>query len=147
MANFEIVRNQLEGIVNTQLNATRQTQGVWEWFNALYRITSANKNSGTVYIYGPASVNDADPGDEDITAVTVRILPDEGFDRLQASKYAYAAPELLVDPLAPPPMPLCPVCKQGVSLGDRGFVKVHFTSVLDKRPCLGSFCDLAGKHA
>lgn len=60
MANFEIVRNQLEGIINSQLAAARTNQGVWEWFNALQRITSSNRIGGTVYVYGPASVNDAD---------------------------------------------------------------------------------------
>lgn len=60
MANFEIVRNQLEGIINTQLAAARTNQGTWEWFNALYRIVSANRIGGTAYVYGPASVNDAD---------------------------------------------------------------------------------------
>jgi hypothetical protein len=52
MANFELQKNNLEGILNTQLNATRQTQGVWEWFNALYRIISASRFGGTTTIYG-----------------------------------------------------------------------------------------------
>ena len=53
MANFEIQKNNLEGLLNTQLNATRQTQGVWEWFNALYRIVSSVRFGGTVTLYGP----------------------------------------------------------------------------------------------
>lgn len=52
MANFEIQKNNIEGILNTQLNASRQTQGVWEWFNALYRIVSSVRFGGTVNVYG-----------------------------------------------------------------------------------------------
>lgn len=53
MANFALIGNQLEGILNTQLNAARQTQGVWEWYNALFRIMSQNRFSGTATVYGP----------------------------------------------------------------------------------------------
>lgn len=56
MANFEIQKNNLEGILNNQLNATRQTQGVWEWFNALYRIVSSVRFGGTVQVYGPKQI-------------------------------------------------------------------------------------------
>ena len=52
MANFELQKNNLEGIINTQLNATRNNQGVWEWFNALYRIVSASRFGGTVQVFG-----------------------------------------------------------------------------------------------
>lgn len=57
MANFEIAKNNLEGLLNTQLNATRQTQGVWEWFNALYRIVSSVRFGGSVTIYGPKQLS------------------------------------------------------------------------------------------
>ncbi len=53
MANFASVANVLEGIINSQLNATYTNQGVWEWYNALQRIVSANKDSGTVRVVGP----------------------------------------------------------------------------------------------
>jgi hypothetical protein len=55
MANFENIKNVLEGTVNSQINATRQTAGVWEWFNALYRIMSANRFAGTPKVYGVAA--------------------------------------------------------------------------------------------
>lgn len=60
MANFSNIANVLEGAINTQLNATRINQGVWEWYNALARITSANSVTGTLAVYGPVSVNDSD---------------------------------------------------------------------------------------
>ena len=60
MANFQAVSNVIEGIINSQLNSTRINQGVWEWYNALQRIVSANYVTGTVKIYGPAAVADSD---------------------------------------------------------------------------------------
>lgn len=60
MANFAGLANVLEGIINSQLSSARITQGVWEWYNALQRITSANYVSGTLRLYGPVAVNDAD---------------------------------------------------------------------------------------
>lgn len=54
MANFENIKNLLEGIVNSQISSVRQTAGVWEWFNALYRTMSANRFAGTPKVYGPA---------------------------------------------------------------------------------------------
>src|SRR6266436_3672391 len=59
MANFARVSNQLEGIINSQLNATRITQGVWEWYNALARIVSANYVTGTVTVSGPTLSDDS----------------------------------------------------------------------------------------
>ena len=53
MANFAAVANVLEGIINSQLNTTYIDQGVWEWYNALQRIVSTNKDSGTVRVVGP----------------------------------------------------------------------------------------------
>ena len=60
MANFALVANQLEGIINNQLTAARQTQGIWEWYNALFRIVSANYVTGTVRAVGPATAGDTD---------------------------------------------------------------------------------------
>lgn len=59
MANFELIKHTLEGTINTQLNATRTNQGAWEWFNALYRIVSQNRFTGTATIYGPTLVTAA----------------------------------------------------------------------------------------
>ena len=53
MANFALIRNQLEGLIQSQLNSTRATQGAWEWFNALSRIMSSNRYSGTCRVVGP----------------------------------------------------------------------------------------------
>lgn len=71
MANFEIVKNAIEGSVNTQLNATRQNQGVWEWFNALYRIVSANRYTGTATLYGPRQLS---AGTNVVETVAVRLF-------------------------------------------------------------------------
>lgn len=60
MANFEIVKNQLEGILASQLSAARSTQGNWEWFNALYRIVSQTRIGGTATISGPTVSDDTD---------------------------------------------------------------------------------------
>lgn len=60
MANFEAISHRLEGIVNSQLNAARQDQGVWEWYNSLKRILSANYVTGTPTIYGPVAAGDTD---------------------------------------------------------------------------------------
>ena len=60
MANFASVGNILEGIINSQLSATRINQGVWEWYNALQRIVSANKDAGTVRVVGPKLITAED---------------------------------------------------------------------------------------
>ena len=57
MANFELIKHTLEGSINSQLNATRINQGTWEWFNALYRVVSANRYTGTATIYGPRQLS------------------------------------------------------------------------------------------
>jgi len=59
MANFASVANVLEGIINTKLAAARHNQGVWEWYNALGRIMSANRFTGTPRVIGPAATLDA----------------------------------------------------------------------------------------
>jgi hypothetical protein len=56
MANFASVANRLEGILNQELTASRSNQGNWEWYNALSRIMSANRFSGTPRVYGPTLV-------------------------------------------------------------------------------------------
>lgn|SRR5574341_1575362 len=60
MANFARISNVLEGILNSQLNSTRIGQHVWEWYNALSRIMSANYVTGTPTVYGPATIGDTD---------------------------------------------------------------------------------------
>jgi hypothetical protein len=52
MSNFANISNALEGAINTQIAAARSSQGVWEWFNTLQRIMSANRFQGTPKIYG-----------------------------------------------------------------------------------------------
>lgn len=51
MANFALIESQLEGVLANQINGGRSTQGMWEWFNALKRIMSANRFSGTPAIW------------------------------------------------------------------------------------------------
>lgn len=53
MANFASVAGVLEGILNNQLNLARSNQGVWEWYNALNRVISANRFTGTPRVIGP----------------------------------------------------------------------------------------------
>lgn len=76
MANFAAVSNLLEGIINSQLNATRINQGVWEWYNALQRITSANNVSGTLRVVGPTLSGDTDYVDVDGAATVYGFLVD-----------------------------------------------------------------------
>src|SRR3990172_4549583 len=57
---------------------------------------------------------------------------------------APVAPEVQAEPvlekvLAEVYAPLCPACRGLVSLTDKGFVKVHFASSADVRPCAGSY--------
>ena len=61
MANFQLVRNTLEGILNSSITQSRTTQGVWEWMDALDRIMSSDKVPGvaTLYDSGEAGGNDA----------------------------------------------------------------------------------------
>lgn len=59
MANFARIGNALEGILANQLTAARNTQGGWEWYNALQRIISANRFTGTAYVVGPAAALDS----------------------------------------------------------------------------------------
>lgn len=53
MAQFTNVERVLEGIINNQLALARTNQGVWEWFNALKRIMSANRFTATPRVVGP----------------------------------------------------------------------------------------------
>lgn len=76
MANFAIIQNQLEGIINSQLNAARTNQGTWEWFNALRRITSANNITGTLRVVGPRANIDTDYEDVNGPSVVYGVLVD-----------------------------------------------------------------------
>ena len=53
MANFAQIATTLEGLLSNQLSSTRGNQGVWEWYNALQRIMSANRFTATPRIVGP----------------------------------------------------------------------------------------------
>lgn len=60
MANFASIGTYLEGVISNEVNATRTNQGVWEWYNALFRIMSANRWAGTPRVVGPSSIIDTD---------------------------------------------------------------------------------------
>lgn len=87
MANFEQQKNLIEGVINTQLNSTRQTQGAWEWFNALYRIVSAQRFGGAVKVYGPALVTAATVVEASAGASLFGVL----LDNAMAAEDAYLA--------------------------------------------------------
>ena len=70
MANFAAIENSLEGVLANQINGGRSTQGMWEWFNALKKIVSSNRFSGTA-AYWHGTIPDA--ADETIAA-TVRLF-------------------------------------------------------------------------
>jgi hypothetical protein len=53
MANFASVGTYLESLISSQLSATLTTQGAWEWYNALFRVMSANRFTGTPRVVGP----------------------------------------------------------------------------------------------
>jgi len=71
MANFASIGTTLEGILNTQLNLARSTQGIWEWYNALHRIVSANRFTGTPRIDGPVLLTATD---RDVESGAVRLF-------------------------------------------------------------------------
>ncbi len=71
MANFANIANVIEGIINNQLSATRTNQGTWEWYNALQRIMSANRFTGTPRVDGPVAVTGTD---RDVEAGAVRLF-------------------------------------------------------------------------
>lgn len=56
MANVASIANRLEGIINQEMSSARSNQGSWEWYNALVRVMSANRFSGTPRVYGPALI-------------------------------------------------------------------------------------------
>ena len=56
MANYASVVNRVEGIINNELASARSNQGTWEWHNALQRIVSQNRFSGTPRVYGPTLI-------------------------------------------------------------------------------------------
>jgi hypothetical protein len=60
MANFENIDKLLEGTLASRINEARSGQHVWEWYNALKRIMSANYVTGVCNVYGPATVADSD---------------------------------------------------------------------------------------
>lgn len=74
MANFASVANVLEGIINNQLTFARHNQGIWEWYNALSRIMSANRFSGTPRVVSSAVIGGTGAADVDIEAGAVRLF-------------------------------------------------------------------------
>ena len=76
MANFAAIANTLEGIINNQLNGTRQNQGVWEWYNALQRIVSQNRITETARLVGPTLSGDTDYVDVDGAATVYGFIVD-----------------------------------------------------------------------
>jgi hypothetical protein len=79
MANFELAKNLLEGILNNQINAARQTQGVWEWFNALYKVISSVRYSGTVTIFGPKQLASGTNVVETVAVTLFGVLADNSM--------------------------------------------------------------------
>ena len=59
MANFASVATYLEGVISNGMSV-RSNQGVWEWYNALSRIMSANRFSGTPRVVGLSTIGDTD---------------------------------------------------------------------------------------
>lgn len=76
MANFALISNYLEGNLSSQLASARQTQGVWEWYNALFRIMSANRFSGTATVFGPKQLAAGTNVVETVATVVFGILID-----------------------------------------------------------------------
>ncbi len=76
MANFALIANYLEGNLATQLATARQTQGVWEWYNALFRIMSANRVTGTPTVFGPKQLSAGTNVVETVAATVFGILID-----------------------------------------------------------------------
>ena len=101
MANFANIANYLEGLLTSQLNQARQTQAVWEWYNALFRIVSQNRFTQTPRVYGPTQLA-AGTNIIETNAVTVfGVLIDNGQaaeDALVALYNAAATPGT-TDPL------------------------------------------------
>jgi len=71
MANFASIATTLEGALNNELNLARSNQGVWEWYNALQRIMSANRFTGTPRIDGPVLLTATD---RDVETGAVRLF-------------------------------------------------------------------------
>lgn len=85
MANFAAIGTTLEGILNTQLNLARSHQGVWEWYNALSRIMSANRFTGTPRIDGPVQLTATDRDVEAAAVLLFGLL----VDNTQAAEDAF----------------------------------------------------------
>jgi hypothetical protein len=57
MANYASIINRVEGIINNEISSSRGNQGAWEWHNALQRIVSQNRFTGTARVYGPTAIS------------------------------------------------------------------------------------------
>ena len=60
MANFASIATTLEGALANELTLARTNQGIWEWYNALQRIMSANRFTGTPRMDGPVLLTATD---------------------------------------------------------------------------------------
>lgn len=87
MANFAIVQNYIEGVLTSQLSQTRQTQDVWEWYNAMYRIVSQNRFTGTATVYGPKQLSAGTNVVETVAVTLFGVL----IDNSMAAEDAYLA--------------------------------------------------------
>ena len=87
MANFELINHALEGALSTQISSTRGNQDMWEWFNALFRVVSQNRYTGTCKIYGPRQLSAGTNVIETTPASVFGIL----VDNSQAAEDAFVA--------------------------------------------------------
>jgi len=87
MANFAIINNQLEGALGNQIAAARANQDMWEWFNALFRVVSQNRYTGTAKVYGPRQLSAGTNVVETTPAAVFGVL----IDNSQAAEDAYLA--------------------------------------------------------
>ena len=71
MANFQRIATSLEGVIQTQLTLARTNQGIWEWFNALQKVMSSNRFSGTPKYWGLQATTGATDIDVETAAVTL----------------------------------------------------------------------------
>lgn len=76
MANFASIATTLEGALANELNLARGSQGVWEWYNALQRIMSQNRFTGTPRMDGPVQLTATDRDVEAGAVVLFGLLAD-----------------------------------------------------------------------
>ena len=85
MANFATIATTLEGAISNELTLARTNQGIWEWYNALQRIVSANRFTGTVRMDGPVLLTATDRDVETGAVELFGLLVDNSM----AAEYLY----------------------------------------------------------